>query len=369
MHINFFLIPFVIVLGILFSNNDTKKNRLWYIILCSIVLVFVAAMRSPEWMSTTYNLDTDVYKDLFKVSIDMKWGELWSMALLKYSGVSDEGDIGFLVLNKFLGWLTKDFYIFSILIDLLFFVPFGILLYRYSTRISQLVFAYIFYIALLQVFLIGGGRQISAIGFDMMALISLMDKKTIRAIILFLLGVTMHLSSFLFALPLLMIWYQTKPATLKKMHLVSFLLFPIVLMFPNQIIVFMGESVGMERYARYGEGGIQGGIGTFIILIELLSLFCLIAIKKKDLQSSYMDCVFYVMAPLLTFFAPLIRANGSMIRISLYYHIYLIFLVPFAIDCMFKKENRSTVYVVAIATLSLLTVMGGGMVYYFHWQL
>lgn len=178
----------------------------------------------------------------------------------------------------------------------------------------------------------------------------------------------MHLSSFLFALPLLMAWYQIKPATLKKIHLVCFLLFPIVLMFPNQIIVFMGESAGMERYANYGEGGIQGGIGAFMVLIELLSLFCYIAIKKKDLQSSYIESVFYAMTPFFTFFAPLIRANGSMIRISLYYHIFLIFLVPFAIDCMFKKEMREMVYNISIAALALLTVMGGGLTYYFYWQ-
>lgn len=368
MYINLFLIPFVIILGLLFSGNDTKKMRLWYIILCSAVMIFVAAFRDPQWMTNTHSIDSEVYMEWFKTSIDMRWEDLWSMALLKYFGHSDEGDIGFMVLNKVLGFVTHDFYLFSVIIDLIFFIPFGIFLYRYTSRIKQLVFAFVFYVALIQIFLISGARQMIAIGFDMMALLSVIDKKKWRAIMCFIIGVTMHLSSFLFALPLLMAWYQIKPATLKKLHIVSFLLFPIVLMFPNQIIVFMGESAGMERYANYGEGGIQGGIGAFMVLIELLSLFCYIAIKKKDLQSSYIESVFYVMTPFFTFFAPLIRANGSMIRISLYYHIFLVFLVPFAIDCMFKKEMREMVYNISIATLALLTVMGGGLTYYFYWQ-
>lgn len=369
MQINTILIPFVIILGILFSNNDTRKNKLLYIILCSSVFIFVAAMCSPEWMTYTYHIDTLVYKENFEESFDMNWSGLWSSAYLRYFNNVGDGDIGYLILNKLISLFTHDFHIYSILVDLVFFVPFGIILYRYTTGTRQVIFAFVFYIALVQIFMIGGGRQITAIGLDMMALLSLMDNKKIRAIVYFIIGVTIHFSSFLFLVPLLMIWFHAKPQFLKWSHIVCFLLFPIVLAFPNQIITFMGESAGLERYARYGQEGIQGGIGTFIVLIEFLSLFCLVAIKKGDLVNSFVYRTFYVMLPLLTFFGPLIRSNGSMIRISLYYHLYLVLLVPFAIDCMFKKkETRSAVYLVAIGALALLTLSGGGITYYFFWQ-
>ncbi len=74
------------------------------------------------------------------------------------------------------------------------------------------------------------------------------------------------------------------------------------------------------------------------------------------------------MAPLLTFFAPLIISNGSMIRISLYFHLFLALLVPYAIDCAFAKKDSGIVYAAAIGALSLLTLAGGGIRYYFFWQ-
>lgn len=47
------------------------------------------------------------------------------------------------------GLFTHDFPVYSLLADLISFVPFGILLYSYCT------FAFVFYIALIQVFFLG----------------------------------------------------------------------------------------------------------------------------------------------------------------------------------------------------------------------
>lgn len=367
MHINLYLVPFVILLGWLMGSNDTARKRKWYIIICSIVLVFVAAMRSPEWMTYTYNIDTLKYKDRFENVLFMDWNELWHSAVLRYTVAGDDFDVGFTLLLKFFSLITSDFYIYSLLADLLFFIPFGIILYRYCNSMKQLIFAFVFYIALVQSFLISGARQMFALGFDMIALLSVMDKKRIRAIIFFLIGVTLHFSSFLFTIPLLMIWYGVKPRMLKILHIACFLVIPVVLMMTNQIIIFMGNAVGMDKYAAYGEGSAMGGAITFILLIELLSLFCLVAIKKKDIATNLTLKNFYVMAPLFTFFAPLIYSNGSMMRISIYYHIFLVLLVPYALDCMFQKHNRTFAYVAAITILAFLC-MKSDMVYYFYWQ-
>ena len=77
--------------------------------------------------------------------------------------------------------------------------------------------------------------------------------------------------------------------------------------------------------------------------------------------------MFYVMLPFLTLFTPLIKSNGTMIRIVLYDSIFMTLLVPYGIDCLFKKDNQFG-YIVAIGALSLLALMDGGMTYYFYWQ-
>lgn len=369
MHINLITIPFVIVLGLVFSQRNTSKNRRWYIILSSFVLLLVAALRSPEYMTNTYNIDTLNYRGYFEQVFDMDWNEFQRLFYLRYIAGADDYDVGFVALNKLISLFTHEFWLYSLIADLIFFVPFGIILYRYCTRTSQIMFAFIFYISLVQIFFLGGARQMFSLGFDLMALLAVIDKKRIRAIIFFLIGLTIHFSSLLFALPLLAIWYDLKPGTLKTLHAVCFVVFPVVLLLPNQMIQFMGNTVGMEKYAEYGANAVQGGSETFIFLIEFLSLFCFLAIKRNDLANSRTLRYFYVLAPLLTFFAPLIISNGSMIRISLYYHLFLTLLVPFAIDCAFGKKNSGAVYAIAIGALSFLTLSGGGgITYNFFWQ-
>lgn len=104
----------------------------------------------------------------------------------------------------------------------------------------------------------------------MMALISVIDRKIQSTILFFCIGVTIHFSFFLFLAPLLMLWYGVNPKILKTAHLVCFLVFSIVLAIPNDVIVFKGNLMGMEKYAEYGKGAIQGGANTFYLLDRIV---------------------------------------------------------------------------------------------------
>lgn len=367
MYINLFLIPFIIILGLLFIKNDNQKNRLLYIIISLLVLVFVGSMRSPEWFEATYHVDTLVYQRQYEATASMDWEEIWQSFLLRYVSQETEHDAGFMFFYKTFSYITDDFHLFSFLADLIFFIPFGIILFRYTSSIKELIFAFVFYIALIQIFIFGGARQMFAIGFDLMALLCLLDKKYLWVIVCFIIGLAVHFSSLLFGIPLILIWLKIKPDQLKLFHLICFLLFPLVLAFPNQIIQYLGNLSGIEKYAEYGEQEIRGGANTFIFLMELISLFILITIPKEILEKNKKIRIFYVMAPLATFMAPLIHSNGTMIRIVLYYYLFYCLLIPYAINSCFLKY-RNAAYFVAISALSLLSLSGGGIKYYFFWQ-
>lgn len=367
MKINLVLIPFIIIFGLLMSGQDNKRNRGFYIVSCSLILLFIAVFRSPEWFEYRYYIDTLTYKELFEANCDLGWKEFWNMVLQSRLGNGPEVDIGYFGIMAIFGRLTHSYYFFSFFTDLFFFIPLCIILYRYGTSMQQLIFAFVFFISFMLTGLIGGGRQTIAIGFDLMAFLCVIDRKKWKAILFFLIGFSIHKSSLVFLIPLLMIWFNVNPKILKIIHIVCFALVPLALVISGQIIVFFGNLSGVERYANYG-AEVHGGATTFIILIEFLSLFCLVSIKKADLQNNSYIRFFYVMAPLFTIFAPLIIANGAMIRLSAYYHYFLVLLVPIAINCMFKDKHRNIVYFIAILALAYLTVSDGGMEYYFYWQ-
>ena len=150
--------------------------------------------------------------------------------------------------------------------------------------------------------------------------------------------------------------------------MVSFVAAVIAFMFPNQIITFMGNAIGIERYVQYGTNAVQGGASTFIILIELLSVFCFLALDSDFLKEHPTLRNLYTMIPLLTFFGPLIRSNGSMIRICMYFYLYLCILVPFGIDRFLPKKRQSIAYAIVVFVLVFLVLRGGAMDYHFMWD-
>jgi len=115
-------------------------------------------------------------------------------------------------------------------------------------------------------------------------------------------------------------------------------------------------------------GGIAGGAWTFISILVVASVFIYFAIKRKDLQQNKSLSNLYTMVPLFTFFGPLIHSNGSMIRISMYFHLYLMLLLPLAIEKTFKGSTQTIIYIFLIVVLLMLSLRNGGLVYHFFWQ-
>ena len=74
------------------------------------------------------------------------------------------------------------------------------------------------------------------------------------------------------------------------------------------------------------------------------------------------------MLRMLTLTSPLITLNGAMIRIGQYFTLYMMLLVPMAIDYISKGEIRRIIYWGMIAALVVLTLRSGDFEYFFFWQ-
>lgn len=368
----YFQLGLIVVLGFFLDNvsvksmSDDRKRRI-YIIICLTLSWLMAALRNIDWVASLH-LDAGGYAYIFNINQMSSWNDLFSNFANRYLHGFSESDIGYYFLNKVIGIFTDDYNVFSLFADLIFFIPFGLLLYKYTTRVRQVIIAFVFYVALIQIHLISGARQMLALGLDILAVQNAIDNNKRNAIALLLMGMTIHFSSFIMLAPLILIFIDLKPIYLKLMHIASFLAFPVVYMFPNQVIVFLGNAVGMEKYANYGADAIRGGADMFIFLIGLLSVFCFFSFSLKCLGQNGIYRKFYTMVPLFTFFAPLINSNGSMIRICLYFYIYLVLLIPYGLDYRISKSSQNLAYAIVIGVLSFLILRGGAMDYHFMWQ-
>lgn len=360
MNIFLFLIPVEIILGLFCSGN---KGRKYYVIIMTLILMSLIGLRS-ETKGFFEGSDVVKYYEMFQNIAHSSWDELWQLLIMN---LATSGDVGFLLLQKSISIFTSDFHLYSFIASGLFLIPFGVFLYRYSTNVKQIIFAYVFFSVMMFVHLMSGARQYFAMGIVWMAYLYFLQEKYSITFVLMFLASTIHFSSIVFVLPMLMSFFIRKAQVLKMVHLVSLFLMPIVYAMANSIIVFMGSFVGSEKYADYGSGEMAGGANTFILMMAVLSLFCFVAINRRVLDGNEFIRKLYCTVPCFTFFAPLINADGAMIRLSEYFHLFLVLLVPISVELLFNKNSQNIVYGVLIGGLSVLAIMSTR-TYYFFWQ-
>lgn len=352
----------VILLGFVLSlwKSHSRSKRIFYVFFIITLLILESSLRSVN-----VGPDTLSYYFAFIDITNTGWREIWSSFFDSYVLGSGK-DPGFLVFMKTVQLFSKNFQFFLFVCALLFFVPLGMIFYRYSDRLIQLVFAFTFYLAIFHIVALSGIRQQIATGFAFIAFLSLGKKQYWKSIVFILIGSVIHISAVLFlAVPFLHLFGGK---VLKPLHLGTLILVPFVALTSNSIIFNLASFLPNDYYSGYGAENTVGGAITYIALMSLLSLFCYIAIRKKHLQEDTTVSFFYIMLPLLTLTAPLTSLSGAMIRVGQYFTVYMTLLVPFAIDRIAFGKNKDIIYIVAVITLIALSLRGEGFQYEFFWQ-
>lgn len=342
------------------SQGNSPKNRKSYIIFMMILLVMESCLRGLSVGSDTTN-----YYYMFKSAGAEHWSYIWQAMKERYIEMTRTEDIGFMVYNKLIYMIWPNFSFMLFISALTFFIPFGILLNRYTKDFSQLIFIFVLYVVLFNMIAMSGVRKEIALGFSVWAFMFYVDKDYKKCAICVFLGTMIHMTTLLFLLiPAIGL---LKKKFLRFFHVLAFALIPFVIAFSGLIITWMAETSGNEKYSVYGEDEAQGGAMTFTLLIEMISLFCLYAFRKIDFTKQPFMSKLYIMLPCFTFFAPLITNNGSMIRISQYFHLYIVLLLPYAIDIYFENKRKS-IYAVLIIFLLMLSFSTGYEPYTFIWN-
>ena len=352
----------VLVLGVILSlvRSPERSKRKFYVISIISLLILESCLRSVD-----VGNDTQSYFNAFQGITNTSWSEVWGSFYDAYMLGSGK-DPGFMVFMKLVQLISTDFNFFLFICALVFFVPLGIILYKYSEHVIQLVFAFSLYLTLFHIVALSGVRQQLATGFTFMAFLFVGKQQYWKSVIFILLGSLIHVSATLFLLVPLLDVFGKK--IIKTTHLVSLILVPAIALSSSSIMLYLASFLANDYYSGYGTYNTEGGAMTYIVLMSVLSLFCYVTIRKSALKESSTLSLFYVMLPLMTLTVPLTSLNGAMIRVGQYFTLYMTLLVPFAFDLIIDKKTNSIFYIIAIVLLFVMSLRGEGLYYTFFWQ-
>lgn len=363
MDIRIYLFVLIIGGGLLFKAfGDSSKIRVVYIDLVVLALLLESCLRGLSVGSDTYS-----YSLLFQEAGQMQWHEIIGIMRDRYIGNVDDMDAGYLVFEKLAYSVSSNFNVFLFLCATCFFLPFQKLLRWSELNLNGLMLLFVLYVALFNPIAMSGTRKEIALGFSIMCFLNVVDKQYVKAVVWMLVGSTIHMSMLVFLLFPVVDFLA--PRIKKIIHGISFFFIPVMIVFSSSVLLFMANVIENEHYQMYA-GDPEGGGMTFVLLIETIFLACFMVFRARDLDKNQKLNHLYSMLPMATILVPLITNNGSMIRLSQYFHLYVLVLLPLLVERLFgdKKSVLPMAILMAILViLSLRTSMLGSH-YYFFWN-
>ena len=302
--------------------------------------------------------DTVAYAEAFKKVQNRSWKNLFFDFYSKYAHNAELKDPGYAILEKAFQIFSTDYQVFLVFIAVLFFVPMGIFIYKYSRNpyVSFILFSCLFY----SFFAITGHRQTIATAFVVFIGIELIKRrKLIWFLLLVIVFSTIHASAFCF-IPFYWISKIKINKTTLGLYWIAIL---AAFLFRYQLLAFLQSLIGYESYQDY-EGA---GAGMFMLMLFLVS--AVVTIFHEFLLKSNQPLVRMSINALLCacFFSPLLLINPSTMRVVQYYSLFLLILLP-ELAVIFKDQKDRIVYNIVCCFLLIALLVLNQSQYSFFWQ-
>lgn len=264
--------------------------------------------------------DTLVYKIYFFDLIpETSWETIRENFITRYTTDSGSKDPGYYVIEKLFSYISTNYQLFLIFIAVVFFVPMGLLIYKYSQHalISYILFSTLFY----SFFAITGHRQTIATAMAVWFGSELIRrKKLFLFIIVVLLASTIHLS----AICLLPFYFISKIRITKLTMIVYWILIICAFIFRNRWMQLLQSIIGYESY-QYYEGATVGSFMFLLLVVAaFLTIFRNLIIDRDDYNQRISVNALFVAC----IFCPLLLINPSCMRVVQYFSIFLLFILP-----------------------------------------
>lgn len=341
------------------GDKVVEKKKLECIVF-SFLWIIISGFRS-----ISVGPDTASYGDDFIRITNTPWSVLWNNLVSKAASFQSlfannqlNKDPGFLLLTKGISIIAPTYRLYLILVAIIFMSLLGRFLYRHSSNpfLGFVIFDCLFY----SFYAITGIRQTIAtalivlLGYDYVK-----DKKIIKFAIVAAIAFFIHKSSVCFV----PFYFLSRI----KVNRVSASIFGVIIVgtfiFRRQMMNVLSIFMGYEQYNRQWHYGDAGPI-TFTLLLIAVFVFCVFFHKRMMENDKEFQYKFIALGMALTLL-PLAFIDPSAMRVSYYYALFLMVLLPDMIEVFDEKQQMIVSFGVTIVMIFLL--ISNAPVYKFFW--
>ncbi len=300
------------------------------------VIVFFCGLRSGI-------ADTGAYIHMFEQYPS-------NISSIEWSAVSKDKGFYFLgVLYK--QFISNDYHGWLFLIALITGIALAIAFYNYASNFG--LSCYLFIATTIFVYLVNGMRQFICVAIIFAASKWIADRKYIRFIVLILLLYPIH-ASVLMMIPLCFI-VNAKPWSRRMIMLIGG--FVIFIVGFNRFFPFLSSVMEETQYAEYAEL-IISGTGTSIFRLFIALVPCALAFLGKNIikneSTPFIDMMINMSVINVLLYTVASISNGMVIgRLTVYFDIFNVLLLPWLIDHIFEHRSAQMVKTVCIVAYLL----------------
>ena len=305
----------------------------------------------------TIGADTVAYKQYrFDRTMTRSWSSILADFVLKYKdNNSNIKDPGYPLLEKIFQSFTTNYQMWLVCIAVIFMVPMGIWIYRYSSNacMSWILFSTLFY----SFFAITGHRQTIATALVVwLGGTFIKGKKLVPFILVMLVAMTIHASAICF-LP----FYWLSKIKINKVTIgVYWGLIIISFLARDRLLLLLQNIVGYEDY-QFME---SAQAGMFLYLLLAVALVVTIFWRYLMRSDNYMLQISINALYIASIFSSLLLINSAFMRVVQYYSLFLMLLLP-ELAQLFKKGESRVLYNGVVCLLMVLLLISNNPSYAF----
>ncbi len=342
------------------DSNKTRRSKKVYILLCSMVLIFFAGMRSVE-----VGADTNMYKTLFD------YASLADSFSNGYNSWQRGGvEIGYYVFEYFFA-KHYNFQLFLFVVAVISIAPVMVVIYRYSSNYYYSIFLYIAFGYFS--FAMNGIRQAMAIGICMIAYIFYRERKLCLFLLTIIFACFFHKSAILF-FPVY--WIGKIPKEKKNIYIFLGALVAVFI-FRSRLFVLLNMFSRQQYLIASNQGGLRMFLVMFITAMIGWVFFYRYIIKQNESgitqKTGKENWHLLMMISVAVGMWPIANVNAELNRMYYYYHIFLILYVPSVTSVLHSKEKFiiNSAYIVVASYYLYSYIINGALKYspyFFYWE-